>query len=119
MNHNFRELRIWKDAIELVVASYKVANQLPDVEKYGLISQVYRSSASIPTNIAEGCGRGTDRELSRFLGFSLGSAFELETHLTVIGRVYPNVGTKELMKELRRNQNFIFKFKKKLDDQNK
>ncbi len=81
--HNFKDLIVWKKARVLVKEVYRVSNLLPDAEKFGLKSQMQRAAVSIPANIAEGCGRKTNTELSRFLDISNGSSFELETLLTL------------------------------------
>lgn len=81
--HNFRELQVWKKGIQLVTDIYKITAQFPKQEEYGLISQLRRCAVSIPTNIAEGSGRSTNKDFARFLGISLGSAYELETHLVI------------------------------------
>lgn len=75
---NFRKLNVWKNAHDLTLHLYKVTSTYPDNERYGLISQTRRACVSIPTNIAEGCGRKSDAELSRFLQIALGSASEIE-----------------------------------------
>ena len=80
---NFRELEIWKDSIKLVKLVYEVTSWLPDSEKYGLISQMNRCCVSIPSNIAEGCSKDSQKDFIRFLQISLGSAFELETQLEI------------------------------------
>ena len=80
---NFRELLIWQKGMEIVREIYAVTPLLPDVEKYGLKSQLQRSAVSIPSNIAEGCSRDSERDFRWFLHFAIGSAFELETQLTI------------------------------------
>lgn len=80
---NFRELEIWKDSIILVKKIYELTSQLPEREKYGLISQMNRCSVSIPSNIAEGCSKDSQKDFIRYLQMSLGSAFELETQLEI------------------------------------
>lgn len=80
---NFRDLEIWKDSISLVKGIYELTSTLPDTEKFGLISQMNRCSVSIPSNIAEGCSRDSQKDFIRFLQISLGSAFELETQLEI------------------------------------
>lgn len=80
---NFRELEIWKDSIKLVKKVYKLTSVLPGTEKYGLVSQMNRCSVSIPSNIAEGCSRDSQKDFVRFLYIALGSAFELETQLEI------------------------------------
>jgi four helix bundle protein len=82
--HNFRELSVWKESMLLAKEIYVATTELPSQEKYGLISQIRRSAISIPSNIAEGSGRGSNQEFSRFLGISLSSAYELETQLSLV-----------------------------------
>jgi four helix bundle protein len=79
--HNFKELKIWQLSRTLVKEIYGVTSDFPSAEKYGLVSQLRRCAVSIPTNIAEGAGRNTDKDFAQFLNISLGSAFELETLL--------------------------------------
>jgi len=79
--HNYKEMKIWQNARALVKAVYKVSKQLPKEELYGLTSQIRRAAVSVPANIAEGAGRGTDRDFCHFLDIARGSLFELETLL--------------------------------------
>ena len=76
-----KELKVWAEAHELTIAVYRLTRGFPREEIYGLTSQVRRSAASIGANIAEGCGRRSDGELSRFLQIARGSASETEYHL--------------------------------------
>ena len=78
---DFRSLLVWRKAHELTLDVYRVTKQFPNDERFGLTSQVRRSSASIPTNIAEGCGRGSNREFQRFLQIAFASASELDYQL--------------------------------------
>lgn len=87
MKHNVKELKIWQKAIDLTVDTYKATAHFPSEEKYGLTSQIRRSAVSIPSNIAEGAGRNTDKEFLHFLGISNGSSFELMTQLIVANRL--------------------------------
>jgi len=80
---NFRELIIWKQGIQLTANVYELCKQLPKDETYGLKSQITRAAVSIPANIAEGCSRRSEKDFRRFLEISIGSAFELETHLVI------------------------------------
>jgi len=81
--HNFKELKVWQKSRELVKLIYIISKALPDDERFGLISQMRRSVISIPSNISEGSGRGTNKEFARFLDIALGSSFELETQLVL------------------------------------
>ncbi len=88
MKHNFRELKIWRSAITISQNIYQLANQLPKDEQYGLSNQMRRCSVSIASNIAEGSGRSTTKDFSRFLDISISSCFELETQLLITNEVY-------------------------------
>ncbi len=79
--HNFKELKIWHESMELAKEIYDVTNDFPKSELYGLTQQIRKCAVSVPSNIAEGCGRGTDAQLAHFLDIAQGSAFELETQL--------------------------------------
>lgn len=78
---DFRKLAVWQKGHQLTLAIYKETRGFPRDELYGLTSQLRRSAASIPANIAEGCGRSGDAELARFLQIAAGSASETEYHL--------------------------------------
>ena len=78
---NFRELKVWQKAHDLTLAMYKATANFPREELFGLTSQIRRAAASIPANIAEGCGRHGEAEFSRYLNIAMGSASELEYHL--------------------------------------
>src|SRR5438067_10542445 len=74
---DFRTLDVWKNGHELTLLVYLIASKVPTAERYGLTSQMRRCAASIPANIAEGCGRTGNAELHRFLQIAAGSASEL------------------------------------------
>jgi four helix bundle protein len=78
---DYRELKIWQRSHALTLALYRATKGFPRDEVSGLTSQMRRACASIPANIAEGCGREGDAELKRFLTIALGSACELDYHL--------------------------------------
>ena len=78
---NFRDLKVWEKGHRMTLAVYKATATFPHDELYGLTSQIRRSCASVPANIAEGCGRGSDADLARFLRIAAGSASELEYHV--------------------------------------
>ena len=75
---DFRKLKVWEKAHELTLLIYKMSNKFPKNEMFSLTNQIRRASTSIPTNIAEGCGRGSDSQFAYFLNIALGSASELE-----------------------------------------
>lgn len=121
MNHNFRELKIWQKGIDLVDICYDFTATLPKEEKYNLVSQITRCACSVPTNIAEGCGKRTSNHFAEFLSTSLGSCFELETHLVICER--KNFGKQEIRVELTEKinelKNMIFNFREKISNGNK
>lgn len=87
MTHNYKGLKLWQEAMELVVEVYTVTKSFPGDEKFGLTSQMRRAAVSIPSNIAEGAGRNSNKEFARFLAISRGSAFELETQIEIANRL--------------------------------
>lgn len=78
---DFRQLKVWEKSHQLALALYQVTALFPKDETYGLTSQIRRAASSIPSNLAEGCGRDGDVELARFCRIARGSASELEYHL--------------------------------------
>ena len=82
-----KDLIAWQKSIDLVVDIYEITKQFPQNEIYGLISQIRRSVISIPSNIAEGAGRKSNKELLYFLNISLGSLSELETQIIISNRL--------------------------------
>jgi four helix bundle protein len=78
---NYRDLRVWEDAHRLTLAVYKSTQSLPKEERFGLTSQIRRSSASMGANLAEGCGRRSDGEMGRFVQIAMGSGSELSYYL--------------------------------------
>lgn len=78
---NFKELNVWKKSHQLTMEVYRITRVFPSDERYGLVTQLRRSAASVPANIAEGCGRNGDRDFSRFLSIAAGSASETEYHI--------------------------------------
>lgn len=78
---NHKELIVWQKSISLVKLVYQQTGSFPSDERFGLTNQMRRCSVSIPSNIAEGFGRGSDKELTQFLRISLGSLSELDTQL--------------------------------------
>lgn len=81
--HNFKKMKIWQEAMTLVQITYRLVKQFPETEKFNLVSQLTRCAVSIPSNIAEGTSKRTDKHFSQFLDNSLGSAFEWETQLVI------------------------------------
>jgi four helix bundle protein len=82
---DFKKLKVWEKAHRLTLSVYEASANFPREELYGLTSQIRRACASVPTNIAEGCGRSSDTDFARFLQISMGSASEVE-YLLLLGR---------------------------------
>jgi four helix bundle protein len=80
---SFRELTVWQKAMKHVKTIYLISNNFPSSERYGLTDQIRRSSVSVPSNIAEGYGRGSTNDYIRFLNIARGSLYELETQAEV------------------------------------
>jgi four helix bundle protein len=117
MAHNFRELKIWQRSIEIADLCYDYVEQLPTDEKFNLKQQIIRSACSIPANIAEGAGKRTKTHFAEFVSTSLGSCFELETHLVICDR--RSFGKAELriklLQEVSELKNMIFSFRETLN----
>jgi len=100
---NFRKLEIWNDVRFLVKEIYLLTNTFPSSEKFELISQINRAAISIPANIAEGCAKDSQKDFARFLQISLGSAFEIESHL-ILGNDIGFITDKELSTKIEKFQ---------------
>jgi four helix bundle protein len=83
MVRTFRDLVVWQKAMELVTEIYRMTQKLPKEEMFGLISQLRRAAVSVPSNIAEGQGRLTEKEFRQFLGNARGSLSEVETQIII------------------------------------
>lgn len=99
---DFRNLSVWRNAHELALAIYKETSRFPATEQFGLTNQMRRAATSIPTNIAEGCGRGSDADFARFLQMALGSASELEYQLLLASDLghLPSASAKSLVEQV-------------------
>ena len=96
--HNFRELRIWKDSMEIAKMVHELIFKFPKEEKFALAQQINRCSVSIPSNIAEGAGRKTKKDFAHFISIAIGSSFELETQLLLSGEF--NYINKEILADV-------------------
>ncbi|MBQ7632452.1 MAG: four helix bundle protein [Paludibacteraceae bacterium] len=85
--HNYKNLHIWQEEIKLARRIYEVTSSFPANEKYGIVSQMTRVAVSIPSNIAEGAGRNSQKDFANFLSIAIGSIFELHTQLTICGQI--------------------------------
>jgi len=81
--HRFKDLEIWKRSRPFCSSIYKITSKFPDSEKFGLTNQLRKASVSIPSNIAEGSSRHSNKDFSRFLQIAIGSAYEIETQLLI------------------------------------
>lgn len=114
--HNFKNLKIWQSSRQLVKEVFLLTRDFPTEEKFGLVSQILRCAYSIPSNIAEGSSRSTNKEFARFLDIALGSAFELETQLILASDI--NYLSEDKLNEiqvlLQEIQKMIYSFKMNL-----
>ena len=117
MAHNYKDLKIWQRSIDLVDLCYDYVDDLPQDERFNLKSQIVRWACSVPANIAEGCGRERRSTFAEYVTMSLGSCFELETHIIICDR--RKFGKEELrnklLKELSELKNMIFSFRETLE----
>ena len=81
--NDFRKLEVWRKSMTLANTVYQKTKDFPKEELYGITNQMRRYSVSIPSNIAEGCAKSSSKEFARYLKISLGSAYELETQMTI------------------------------------
>ncbi len=111
VKHNFKKLIIWQESLELVIETYKVTKNFPSEENFGLTSQLNRCSV-IPSNIAEGTSKSSEKHFKNYLETSLGSAFEWETQIIIAQRVgYIDLNKfTELENRINKIQNMIYKF---------
>lgn len=97
----YKELEVWKEARKLVKDIYKLTSTFPKSEMYGLTSQINRCAVSVPSNIAEGCSRYSDKDTNKFIDIALGSIAELDTQLILA----EDLGYIEYDKNLENNVN--------------
>ncbi len=80
---DYKKLKVWEKSHQFVFKVYDITNSFPDIEKYNIVAQLKKAVVSIPTNIAEGCGRKTSPDFSRFIQIAIGSSSEVEYLLTL------------------------------------
>lgn len=116
MRHNFLNLEIWKRSRILVKKIYQKSKHFPNDEKFGLTSQIRRAAVSVPSNIAEGCGRDTNPQLKNFLSIAIGSLCEVETqiYLSYDLEYISETDLNELIKEITQIRKMSQSFQKKL-----
>jgi four helix bundle protein len=113
LKHNFKNLKVWQKAVELAVLVYEVTKSFPTEEKFGITSQMRRSSVSTSSNIAEGSARNSSKAFCNCLDISLGESFELETQLTIAFRtgILPEEKFSLLSREIAELQKMVIGFK--------
>ena len=114
---DFKKLKVWQRGIEMVIGVYKSSKSFPKEELYGLTSQMRSSAISVPSNIAEGSGRNSDKDFNRFLDISLGSSFELETQLIITHELkyLPDNEFDELTNKVQEEQKMISGLQKSIN----
>ena len=115
---NFKELKIWQKGFDIAVKSFKLTSGFPPEQRFGIASQITKSALSIPSNIAEGSSRSSQRDYCRFIEISLGSTFELETQLLIAKAA--NFGnsefTNEILTTLDEEEKMLISFMNKLNN---
>jgi len=89
---SYQNLDVWKKSVDLTVSVYELVKQLPKYEQFALIDQMIRATVSIPSNIAEGQKRYSNKDTINFCGIALGSLAELETQLFIVSKVHHTDG---------------------------
>lgn len=114
--HRFKDLDIWKKSRLFCSEIYTITSKFPESEKFGLTNQLRRASVSIPSNIAEGSSRQSNKDFARYLQITLGSAYEIETQLLIASDLgfIPNQELEELSKNLESIIKMTSKFKSTL-----
>ncbi|MFD1613755.1 four helix bundle protein [Gelatiniphilus marinus] len=114
--HRFKELEIWKRSRLFCSEIYSLTSKFPESEKFGLTNQLRRASVSIPSNIAEGSSRQSNKDFSRFLQITLGSAYEIETQLLIANDLnfITNSELEDAISELQEIIKMVSKFKSTL-----
>jgi len=114
---NFKELKIWQKGLNVAIKSFKLTSNFPKEEKYGINSQITRAGVSIPSNIAEGSSRSSEKDYSRFVEIALGSSFELETQLLIASALNfgDTVLRNEILNDLDEEQKMLISFINKLN----
>ncbi len=110
-----KDLKVWKESMTLVIGVYRISQSFPKHEVYGLTSQMRRAAVSIPSNIAEGAGRKSNKEFMRFLYISLGSLAELETQLDIALRLEYIPENKEVNEQMIYIRRMLSKLIKSID----
>ncbi|QQR98369.1 MAG: four helix bundle protein [Sphingobacteriales bacterium] len=116
MRHEYRKLKVWQKSMDLSVLIYQTTGHFPKDEAYALVSQLKRAVVSIPSNIAEGSGRNTDKEFIQFLFIAYGSSCELDTQIELSKKLgfISDEEFNSISSEINEIQKMIFKLRDKL-----
>ena len=112
--HKFQDLKLWQKSMEIAEEVYKITKNFPEEEKFNLISQMRRCSVSIPSNIAEGAGRNSNKEFLHFLSISNGSTSELLTQVLLSKRLGFLLNEKALVEKINEIQKMNYVLRKRL-----
>lgn len=114
--HQYKELKLWQKAIDIVTEIYRLTEGFPERERFNLISQINRAAVSIPSNIAEGAGRNSDKEFLYFLSIAHASTYEIETQLIVAHNLNYISGEAlaEILEKVSELQKINYVFQKKI-----
>lgn len=96
---NFKELKIWQNGIEIAIKTYRLTETFPKEDKYAIVQQMNKASVSIPSNIAEGSSRKSEKDYYRFIEIAIGSSYELETQIIIAEQL--KKGDQQLLNELK------------------
>ena len=109
-----KNMEVWKEAKNLALQIYRITENFPDKEIYGLTSQLRRCAVSIPSNIAEGCGRNTDKDTLNFISIALGSVSELETQVIISEELGYTDNTNNIYEQIKKVNALLIGLKKRL-----
>jgi len=114
---NFKQLKIWQKGFDIAVKAFRLTKAFPREEKFGITSQITRAAVSMPSNIAEGSSRSSEKDYNRFIEMALGSSFELETQLLISSAVGLGEETlrNEILQDLDKEQKMLISFSNKLN----
>ena len=115
--HNYKNLHIWQEGINLARKIYEVTEVFPANEKFGIVSQMNRAAVSIPSNLAEGAGRKSEKDFANFLSIAIGSIFELHTQIVICEQIgfIDEATTKKLEEQTFSLQQQIVAFKQRIE----
>jgi four helix bundle protein len=115
---NFKKLLIWQKGMRIVELTYQMTDSFPEAERYGLTHQCRKSAVSIPSNVAEGSSRRSNKDKYRFIEIAYGSSFELETQVLIaqMRRYSPPELIEMLLDEVTQEQKMLAKYLERLSD---